>query len=175
MRLVETTALAIRLLSIYLLFISLSNLISYIARITTLDPYTHYGQSDAYAAGFAFLVLIIAALICFIFPIKIATWLLPRETNPSPVLNGELETIQLAAFTIIGVAIIAFGLPDLISNVILVYVRQNFENQDLSSLYWSYGQIFITLIKISIGSYLTFGASGLVGIIKKLRMAGSNT
>lgn len=82
----------------------------------------------------------------------------------------DLETVQILAFTIIGVLLIVNAVPSLIPalTVYAVLHEHNVGQVGLESL----SQLVDSAIRIILGLWLVLGSKGLVNLIKRIRTAG---
>ncbi|MDQ2075171.1 hypothetical protein [Marinimicrobium sp. ABcell2] len=119
------------------------------------------------------------SVICFIlikFPVTVSRWLLPKSKDDEPVFNGSIDDLRIAAFTIIGVYILSWAIPDLFYNAsMLVKVQSeglaNLYSRDSTITYLIQGGI--TILEILIGLYLCLQAKGLNKLILKFRGLGA--
>jgi Ca2+/Na+ antiporter len=119
------------------------------------------------------------AVICFIlikFPLTVSRWLLPKSKDDEPVFNGSIDDLRIAAFTIIGVYIVSWAIPDLFYNVSMLVKLQS---ETAVKLYSSDSIIDfmirtgMTVLEIFIGLYLCLQAKGLNNLILKFRGLGA--
>ena len=173
---IELLSIGIRLLGVYFL-------VKFVQFIGT--AYLPYHQMVLSATDFNPLiisggytitaVLMLAFSIIFIkFPATVSKNLLPRTSVESLVLSGSAKELQLAGFTVLGVYILSWAIPDLIHNsALLVVVPHYDESYTMSNKPYDLINLGVTVVEIAIGFYLTLQSQGLVRLINKVRYGGA--
>ena len=116
---------------------------------------------------------LILFIVCWNYPISVAKFMLPQSNDERfPNLNLTIESLELVAFTGIGVGILAFAVPDLGYNIAYYTFLSDTE---ISLFGGSRGEgealitIFHTLGKIAVGVLLCFFSGNLKRVILKIR------
>ena len=172
----ELLAIGIRLLGIYFLiqfvqFIGAAYF-SYTQVVLSMPDINTHIISVGYIIT---AVMILIFSLAFIkFPATVANKLLPNTSNDSPLLSGSAKELQLAGFSLLGIYILSWSIPDLIHNSALLIVIPNYdESYSMVNRPYDLINLGVTLVEITIGLYLTLQAQGLVKLINKVRYAGS--
>lgn len=175
MKTIEVLAIGIRLLGIYFVvkffqFIS-SAYISY--------HQLAYAMPDVIppilASGYAICALVMLAFCALFikFPTIIASKLLPKTNKESAVLSGDAAQLQLAGFSLLGIYILSWAIPDLIHNSALLVVMPSYEpSYSINDRPYDLINVGVTLIELVIGLYLVLQAKGLVKLLAKIRDVG---
>jgi hypothetical protein len=93
---------------------------------------------------------------------RIASWLVPE---PQPDLRGSAAGFQAAAFSVIGVLLLAEGLADCLAQLTL---------SPREGGGWSFDRVARPLAQIAVGLGLFLGSPGVANIWQSLRAAGSS-
>ena len=170
MKLNEVTALALRVLGIYLAVRALRTITMYTVRYNQV-PESNFGDTTnliyaGYAEG---VVFFLCAALLLKFPVSIANKIIPRSSTDSPIINTSGQSLEISAFVIIGVYTLSWSIPDLIDNSIYMYELKQFVPGDNKAWVDAVGRQLVTLIEITIGFYLALGSKSLHKVITKLR------
>jgi len=134
------------------------------------------GESPALLIlGYVFttLVLLVLALIFIKFPLSISRKLMPVSDIDEPMINGSMQDFQLSCFTILGVYILSWSIPDFIHNAcLIIFLSDQDGYKHIERPYDIINQV-VTVFEISIGLYLTLKARGLLNLIQTLRQVGA--
>jgi hypothetical protein len=168
MRLLEITAIGIRLFGI-LLFLKLLNDVT--GWLTVYGP--GYASGDNVEINSLVILLycipIVLSLVFIKFPVSIAKLIVPVTSSSSPELESDGKTIQYAGLTLLGVYVLTYAIPNLVYYVISIFIIVN-SRADLGESQYSYViNLISTLVELGIGVYLILGVNGLVKFISKLR------
>lgn len=168
MKLIEVTAIGIRIFGILLFLKFLSGVTNWLATYGI-----GYVLGDNLETKLLVLLLnsipFVLSLIFIALPVAIAKIILPVTSAASPELESDGRSIQYAGLTILGVYILSYAIPDLIYNILSIFVITR-SKVDLGESQYSYVVNFVaTVIELGIGVYLIIGVNGLVNIISKLR------
>jgi hypothetical protein len=175
MKTIELLAVGVRLVGLYLLVLT----IKYVG-----SAYFSYHQMAISMPDFNPLVIsggyVVSALLMFIFsilfikfPATIAYRLLPKADKDSPKLSEDSSQIQLAGFTLLGIYILSWAIPDLIYNLAVLSVIPFYDSSySMGNRPYDLVNLGVTIIEIIIGLYLVFQAKGLVKLIDRIRYAG---
>ena len=178
MKSIEILALGIRLVGIAAIF-QLLQFFGYSATSIQQWLYSHPGESFTWLISVYGAICIVFAIMCFLlikFPITVSRWLLPKTTNDEPVFNGSIDDLRIAAFTVMGVYILSWAVPDLFYNAgTLLQLNDErmmglYNPDDKNALILDE---IITIMEISIGLYLCLQAKGLNNLLLKLRGLGA--
>lgn len=167
----QIVGLAVRLFAIFLVVYTLRYAMSLVS-FATLDPPDYV--SSAFIVLFGLAPILIAILL-WRFPLTIASILIPQiKAGTKPVALGEVEA-QVIAFSILGLWVLVSAIPDIFYWVTYVYriksvgfgqVRTELTPQNIAG-------IVSTIAQFILGVWLLLGSRGLVGMVQKLRHAGS--
>lgn len=165
----QIVGLAVRLFAVFLIVYTLRYSGSVIS-LASLDSPGFW--ISALVMLFAFLPVVIAFLL-WRFPLSVASALIPKATNrekPKPLSEPE---IQVVAFSILGLWLLASAIPDVFYWVIYAYRMETvgFRNVELTPQ--NIAGIVSTTVELVLGLWLLLGSKGIVGIVRRLRHAGS--
>lgn len=174
----------LRTLSIYIFIqaiMNLSHIINY-SIISNLGTFKNAGYetnisvlSLLLTSIAPFLILLIIAIILWIFTSQITKYLLPEDlNNDENEKKINLEELQYIAFSIIGVLILSSALPQLF-NLVPNIIKMNDIGSSLVTSSYKTEVIFAIIekaVRVLIGLFLIFGSKGLVGLLKKIRGLG---
>ena len=125
-----------------------------------------------FIGAFVVAPLLIAALI-WVFPLTIATKLLPVMRTPRPALSAGGLELEQVGLTILGVWFFVTGLVDAVYWYMFAKTAQD------AGFRWraldpeNAGAMVATGAELIIGLALVLGARGIVGALRRLRQAGS--
>lgn len=123
--------------------------------------------------GVSLVVYFLAVLALIVFPASIAAKLIPKGDEQAPLVQVSAAELQVIAFTVLGVYILSWSLPDLVYNVASlwntvrmgdVYAPHIFSEHVINTC--------VTTLEVGIGLYLTFQAEGLTRLIRMIRGLG---
>ena len=175
MKSIEVLSLGLRLVGIYgilkgVQFIALAY--GSIQQITyTMEDTSLLGWYLTF--GFSIAVYFMVVYLLISNPTQVATKLLPASQKKEPLFKGSAQDIQIAGFTILGVYILSYSVPELLRAIVLLwhvsgataFYEQNSQSQFVADL-------VITLVQVCIGIYLCLQASGLSHLLYKMRGLG---
>jgi hypothetical protein len=169
MKSIELLALGLRLLGFYTLVMAARTAAFFIQ--ISLSPnqwQLHENLHGFIGAGAAITAAIFCAGILLIkFPINTAKWILPKSDDSDPVLSGSAKDIQTAAFCILGVYILSWALPALLTNLVIWNTQIKSSIPPFESQYFFFTAI--TVLQILLGLYLMLQAHGLSNLLWRLR------
>jgi len=176
MNTIELLAVGIRLLGLYLLFKSLQFLASAYFSYHQVSLSMHDFNPFMISGGY-----IVSALLMFLccglfikFPVTVADKLLPRVGKTDTELSGDAVQLQLAGFSLLGVYILSWAIPDLINNfALLAFIPNDDPSYSSGSNPYDIINLAVTVVEVVIGLYLVLQSQGLVNLIKRLRYAGA--
>lgn len=176
MNTIELLAVGVRLLGVYFLlqFVQFlgSSYSSYYQMASSLPEFNPFFVAGGYA--FTAMLMLAFALVFIKFPATVAGWLVPKIDKDSSTISGSLIELQLTGFTLLGVYILSWAIPDLIHNSALLAVIPHYDESYLiSDRPYDVINIVVTAVEIVIGLFLTLQAKGLVRLINKFRYAGA--
>lgn len=165
----QIVGIAVRLFAVFLAIYVLrysSGVISYIAKSTD------------YVIGLPFLAVIVlfpllAALLLWLFPLSVASRLIPdiKAKEPPKALSGS--EAELIAFSVLGLWVLASAVPDVFNWVTFVYLMKSSGAGRAELSPDNIGNIVATVIELVIGFWLLFGSRGVIVVVKRMRHAGS--
>jgi hypothetical protein len=162
----EIVVLVLRLSSLAFIFYTLNR-----AAITLTD-----WQKTANAGLMIGLIMVIVPLIIavftWLFAYQLANIFVPTVTEEPSESRWEREQIEATAFTIIGLFILTYAIPDTFYWLSFLY-QSSMLNIEVTLLGPEFvAPIFTTAIELIIGFWLLLGAKGLAEFLKKVRVAG---
>lgn len=166
----EIVVLVLRISSLALVFYTLNQ------SVPTLEVWK---ESVGFNLSSSLLMVfgpIILAIFTWVFAFQLAHVFLPTitEEKDEPKLNLERQQIEETLFTVIGVFVLTYAIPDAFYWLSFWY-RSSSLNIDMNLLSPEFvAPIFTTGIELVIGFWLLFGAKGLGDFLKKVRAAGQN-
>lgn len=127
---------------------------------------------------------VLGSMVSMVFPVAIGVllWIYsdklagfmvkPQDVQETEMISAsfDLETVQILAFTIIGVFLIVKAIPSLVSALtVCVILPQHSVGQ-----VWlqTISQLVDSVIQIILGLWLVLGSKGVVNFIKKIRTIG---
>ncbi len=119
-------------------------------------------------------VPVLFAILLWIYSDKLAGFMVkPKEKEESEMMSVtfDLDSIQILAFTIIGVFLIVNAVPSIISAITIFAVMPE-PGLDHFGLRNICLMVVTPVIKIMMGLWLILGGRGLVNLIKKVRTVG---
>ena len=131
--------------------------------------------SFVFASIAPFFLLLIIAIVLWVFTNRILKYLLPEDLDNTSESKINLDDIQYIAFSIIGILILTNALPQ-IFNLIPNIIRYNEISSHLHTPQFKTEVIFSiveNVAKLIIGFILIFGSKGLTGLLKKIRELGA--
>lgn len=178
MKSIEILALAIRLIGIVFI-LDVVQFFAYSYTTTQQWMYGNPGESAAMWLAFYGVIGFILVAACFFlikFPMTVSRWLLPKSEGDEPIFNGSIDDLRIAAFTIIGVYILSWAIPDFFYNAgMLLHMRSqgmmDLYNEDAKDEYII--QELTTVLEIGVGLYLCLQAKGLNAMLLKFRRMGA--
>lgn len=172
MKSIELLALGLRLVGIYAFILVLqSGLQSYYG-------FFAWREAEEGVLGLIFMnymTLSVMAALCVLLvamPVKVATWLLPKTPENDPVIKGNIEELKVAAFTVLGVYLIANTLPELVAAMVRYYDIKSAEYPDLSQLDGMGLWLANVMVQLVIGIVLCFMPVKLSEVLTAMRRAG---
>lgn len=167
----QIVGLAVRLFAVFLVVYTLRYAMSLVS-FATLDPPDYVSSAFIVLIG---LSPILIAIFLWRFPLAVASKLIPQtDASTKPGALDEVE-FQVTAFSILGLWVLVSAIPDIFYWVTYVYriknigfgqVRTELTPQNIAS-------ITSTIAEFILGVWLLLGSKGLVGMVRKLRHAGS--
>jgi hypothetical protein len=165
----QIVGLAIRLFAVFLFI--------YILRYAgSLLPYLD--DSSSYKISGIFIILtalfpILGAALLWFFPITIAKKLIPDIKYKEPTKTIKSGEIELVALSILGIWVLTSAIPDVVRWATFVYIVKNSEMGSTKIPPDNIAYIIATIVELVIGFWLLFGSKGIIGVIRRMRYAGS--
>jgi len=170
MFLLNVTALFVRVLGVYLL---LKIVIQHRGLSSSLAAVGE-DSSLLYLLTPGSVILSLVALAMIYFPVSIARMLIPKTSSESPSLGDGARALEICAYTVMGVYILSWALPDLVEKVVYVVLAAQtpspLSEEDRTGLYVSMG---VTLLEIAIGAFLALRAVTVSSLVMAIRSYGS--
>lgn len=172
---IELLALGLRLVGIYGLlkgiqFISIA--IGSVRQYSMMSPDENFSLWYG-IFGVSLLLYFLAALALIVFPVQIAKKLMPRSDEQAPLTHIGAQELQVVAFTILGIYVLSWAIPDLVSRAAFLWntVRMDdfygptaFSERVISTC--------VSVLQVGIGLYLCFQSEGLSRILMMIRGLG---
>ena len=105
---------------------------------------------------------------------RVAAYMLPDREETSERLALSIEDVQSAAFSVVGVLVLAGAIPQLVQTASSIIIMHSLE-------YTSRNQWFLPhdiprlaglVVQLILGFWLFFGSRGLAGLYRRMREAG---
>ena len=164
----QIVALAIRLFSVFL-FIYGIRAIGTIVPINDLDQMSMMAWILTIVFALAFSAI---AVLLWFFPLLVARKLLPVSDQKEGKSVVALQDIDVIAFSVIGLWILATAIPDMVYWIMMWSVLLN--KVSINDVSFDYiASSVSTVLELCIGLWLLVGAQGLRGVVRRFRHAGS--
>lgn len=167
MFLLNVTALFVRLFGIYLLYNTLWQLRSVFSLPEGAGDWADQYSLVVTAGSVSVLII---ALVMIVLPVTVAKWLLPNTGTQSASLEDGAKALEVCAYTVLGIYILSWAVPDLIMNAGMFLVAERnpgvYGLRELIEIKASFG---ITVVEIGIGAYLALGAIKVSELLRRLR------
>lgn len=170
MNLEQMVGVAVRLFAVFLVAYTLRYATSLIA-FAMVEPPDYINSTFILLFGFS---PILIAIILWRFPLTVASKLIPKVTTgekPKSPLSGP--EIQVVAFSVLGLWLLASAIPDILYWIAYVYriksVSISFRNVELTPQ--NIGGMVSASAEFILGLWLLLGSKSIVGIVRRLRHA----
>jgi hypothetical protein len=163
----QVVALGVRLFCIWLaLFI-----VRHAPALWSLNTQQFPDSGAAGAVIIVSVVLIVVTIALWFFPLAVARKLIPKATldQPTPL---PIDQLQSAGFCLLGLWVLTEAVPRLVYIIFIVY-HSTRPNAMVALEPHNYAAIAQTIVELGIGSWLLFGAKGLLRAIRWARTAGT--
>jgi len=118
--------------------------------------------------GFGIL-LATAVVLLWVFATRIAGLLLPRDTSTTDLAQMNAQDFKQAAFSIVGLYLVATALPSLGYWVAFVQRSMKVNPDAFNPSIEMYATIVRAVVQLIVGVYLLLGSRGLAAMIRQLR------
>lgn len=118
------------------------------------------------------LIWLVTSFVLIRYPVAVAYILLPRTGSDEPVFNGSIDDLTTAAFTVLGIYILTWAIPDLFQHagsLLLIKSERMANLYDENYLHSTLVTGAITIVEIGIGVFLCLQAKGLGMLLRKFR------
>lgn len=167
-------ALGLRLLGIYGVFKGVQLMLSSFAMIDMMGPEDvdfpnrwHVFYAMLYSGYFAFTLSLIA------WPAALARWLMPQMPDPVGATGEPLAAeLQIAAYAIFGVGLIALALPSLVNQTIFLWMDDRSHYYSAPDAARLSAGVLSDMARIAIGLVLCLQGKGIVRILQHMRGRG---
>ena len=172
MKSIEILSLAIRLLGIYFLIEGVRYVFAWYGAYLQFENYsqdkTFLLFVSSYMMSTALFVVSGAAFVKF--PVAVSKLLLPRSSAESPVFSGNIDDIKIAAFIVIGVYMLSWGIPKLMLETAKLFLIHSMSRQyDDFAWYQKIADFMVAIIDVVIGVVLAVRAKGVLKLVNQLR------
>lgn len=118
-----------------------------------------------------FFSLLFLSIILWVYADKISQFMVKESENSRDIVKLDYVKLQAISFSVVGVVILTNSIPEIIKTVL--NIKLLISKQLVDRVLITYKTQMIGYgIKIIMGLWLLFGASGIVGLIKTLRTVG---
>jgi hypothetical protein len=171
MQTIESIALGIRLLGIFLFVMLLRDMPQVIESISLYKSLSQGPNSGNLMHIYAAISIaaILLSLIMIKFPISVSKLLSSKSIQDSPKLSIDLDIAKITGITILGVYILSWAIPDLIHNIIGLFQAKAYAAHDEANIAYIWNSLITTVVEIAIGLYCALNSNGIVKLIAKLR------
>jgi len=164
----QIVGLAVRLFALFLGVYVLrygSGLIPYLA------------DSSTFTISLTYLILVVlcpvlAAVLLWMFPLTIAAKLIPDIKKQEPPKAIDSAEIEVVAFSILGLWVLANAIQDAFHWATYVYIIKNSVTPKVELTPENIGNIVATVVELVIGLWILFGSKGVIGFLRRMRYAG---
>ena len=115
-------------------------------------------------------VVVAVAAGLWLFASRVAGLLLPRDASTAPTMPFDVQSFQQAAFSVLGLYLVATAVPSLGYYGLVVFHWLNSGSPDgFNPAVGLYPTIVRLLLQIGIGLYLLVGAAGLAALVQRMQ------
>lgn len=158
----DIVAILVRLFGLYMLFVA-------IRALPALATVLSDSQEGAVALAASLVATGLFAALLWFFPLTIARKLLPAASESPAGAALDAKTAWALAISAVGVWLVARALTDAVYWLVF-YLRSREVGAELAQLPpGDQAGMVATLVELLIGLFLTFGSSGLRGLLMRLR------
>jgi len=167
----STVKLSLKVLSIYIIGVGLSQIPEYVAFMDGALPGVQFSADVNFYLSLVFSPLIVGIALWFAAPPAarfIAKGVVQEETSDSHV-----QSLQAVAFATLGMYFVVENLPQLISSIIRLISGQ--DTQALTHAgrtFVSYNQLEVVALRVILGVILVVGAQFFTQLLRRLREYG---
>lgn len=165
----QCVALGVRLFCVWLAI--------YILRdVPALWMFSHDAMHDSSAATgiIIYVAILIAILVAlWLFPLTITRNLLPHSAQEQAATLAPIEQMQRVGFCLLGLWLLTQAIPGLAFEAVLFH-EYAAPGTTLELRPQDYATLAQRLAELALAIWLLFGARGLLGAIRKARIAGSS-
>tara|TARA_R110002167_G_scaffold173731_1_gene372355 strand:+ start:73 stop:585 length:513 start_codon:yes stop_codon:yes gene_type:complete len=169
MQAIESIALGIRLLGIFLFVMLLKDMPQIIESINLYKSVSQGTGNLMYIYLGISIAAIFLSLIMIKFPISVSKLLYAKSIHASPQLSSDLEIAKVTGITILGVYILSWAIPDLVNNIIGLVQANTYAAYDEANIAYIWNSLITTILEIIIGLYCAINSNGIVKLISRLR------
>lgn len=163
----EVVGIAVRLFAIFLFLYTL-RYVSGLLPLAAAPPPNNVSLMFIFLLG---LFPILAAVLLWFFPLTVAGRIIPNiksKTSTSKLSAGEIEVV---AFSVMGLWVLTFAIPDTFYWVTFVLLLKNVEVGNVHLTPDNIASIVTTIVELAIGFWLLFGSRGVFAIVRRFRQA----
>lgn len=166
----DVVAVMARIFAVFLVVWSLRTL----AQIIQLLSADAMSAASLALAALVFVAPLLAALVLWVFPLSVATRLLPVMKSARPPLTGNREELEQVGLSLLGAWVLVYALVDA---VYWAFLLQRTRHMGLG---WddaigpeTFAGMVATGVELVLGVVLVLGARGIVGAFRRIRQTGS--
>ncbi|MCP3849214.1 MAG: hypothetical protein GY694_03085 [Gammaproteobacteria bacterium] len=167
----EILGVGIRLLGVWF-FIEALFLVSQTASFFAAAISTSEETYDWYKY-FTLLETFLCFTVSYIFirmPYGVSSLLIPKTHLDNTQIDWEEKLVERIGFVLMGVYILSWSIPDLVSNIGDYFFYKNLGGyEELAELTQTKIHFFVTVVEFGVGLLLTLSSRGIVNIIHKFR------
>jgi len=165
----EVAILSFKALGIYALIHAFNGLPNLLYSMSKSNLFDQFGILNVFSQAVPFILIIFSSiLLWYCAPLLSSTIFKSRDSEIR--IDASLHDVQIMAFSIIGLFVIANALTDITKTTLFNIFLTSFSH-DADSEIKTYRNFFIILLatKISFGLWLLLGSRGIVNFIKSMR------
>lgn len=120
-----------------------------------------------------FVLLSVLGIILWLYADQFAKHIVSDKDLPVEELKPNSENIQVIAFTVVGIFVLADAIPRLTEVFSSIILLHSLQEQHIRTIHAdTIARAIGLIIQFIIGFWLFLGSHGIVGLLKKLREAG---
>lgn len=175
---VVIVAIALKILAVYLGINALFHLLAQMQMYSTMDVGAEDRLLPLTLIGVEVLIALILVTVLWRFPFKLARKLVPAHLPETGTFaESSIAELQSACLSVVGLVMIAWGLKEVVYWITLYYSNDYYVELYqvdeitplLSSQYASLGRLVAVIV---LGVYLSLGARGVLGLIRRIQETG---
>ncbi len=169
MRINQLVAIAIRILSIVLGLYAIRNSFSLV------PAYYEQGfETVSYYYAGVMVTFIIAAVFLWKFPLTIANYIIPHESEEPYSISINAQQFQVAGFAILGLYFLFYVISDLVYWGVMLFISARETDTTVSFTPDQKGGMVATVFEFIFVLFLLFGGKGISRLLNRIRYGASS-